>query len=438
MINYVPKYETFVFESYELDPKSLVASFRYSFDGVRRFEEKITFSSKANSVNAQALQSALELCFLLIGISYYKTFPTKLIKAGAGQFDAWQAGFVETVYRHGLSQFLYENELAPDILPTFLHADFITAGTIRSAARYKGSGVLALQSGGKDSLLTAALLEGRGMNYTPWYAQYSETHPGVLDTLGSPLRTVRRELDTEALRKSQVDGGLNGHVPVTYIMMSLALVDAILNNENTILVSIGAEGTEPHAFVGDLPVNHQWAKSWEAEKLFAEYVARCVSPDIRIGSPLREHSELRIAELFAGIAWQRFGHDFSSCNLANYMQGSDNRTLRWDGTCPKCANAFLLFAPFIEPTELAGTIGCNLSSKPELTDIFKGLLGIEGHMKPFECIGEVEELRLAYHMAREKWGAELYALPFSVPTSQFDYLYKNKSQTWASSIFSLK
>ena len=53
-----------------------------------------------------------------------------------------------------------------------------------------------------------------------------------------------------------------------------------------------------------------------------------------------------------------------------------------------------------------------------LTETFKGLLGIDGVMKPFECVGEVDELRLAYHMAQK---IHDYKLPFNVPSTDFDY-----------------
>jgi hypothetical protein len=65
--------------------------------------------------------------------------------------------------------------------------------------------------------------------------------------------------------------------------------------------------------------------------------------------------------------------------------------------------------------------GEDLFAKASLTETFKGLLGIDGVMKPFECVGETNELQTAYHMAREKFGHEAYQLPFEVPKADFDY-----------------
>jgi hypothetical protein len=50
-------------------------------------------------------------------------------------------------------------------------------------------------------------------------------------------------------------------------------------------------------------------------------------------------------------------------------------------------------------------------------------------MKPFECVGEIDELRLAYHKAQTKDGYE--PLPFEVPSSSFDYEQTYSAQAWA-------
>ncbi len=50
-------------------------------------------------------------------------------------------------------------------------------------------------------------------------------------------------------------------------------------------------------------------------------------------------------------------------------------------------------------------------------------------MKPFECVGEIAELRLAYHMAQKRGGYE--PLSFAVPVSAFDYGQEYDAQDWA-------
>ncbi len=276
----------------------------------------------------------------------------------------------------------------------------------------------------------ASLLAKAGIEFTPWYVSSADEHPEILDQFETPLSVTKRLLDHEALQVAQADGGKNGHVPVTYILQSLALIEAILRGKDTVLVAIAHEGEEAHDWIGDLPVNHQWSKTWQAEQDFSRYVERYVAKGFKIGSPLRQYSELKMAELFAHYAWDKVGHQFSSCNVANYQQGYANTTLQWCGECPKCANSYLLFAPFIEARELQSLFnGEDLFTKPLLKDTFKGLLGIDGVMKPFECIGEIDELRSAYHKALTRGGYR--PLPFDVPESSFDYEQTYPAQEWA-------
>lgn len=415
----------FIFKSYSFDPQSATASFEYGFEGGREFTETIQFGGGEVENNQDVLDKALFLAFILIGTSYYKTFPSVHVQLER-PLDEWQASFFTSVYQEGLSQFAYENELTRANLAHFSAKEFYQP---KITWPYTGSGTLVLQSGGKDSLLTATVLNKEHTPFIGWYLSSSNRHPAILDEIVTDLKTSIRTIDIASLKQAATEGGLNGHVPITYIVQSLAVIQAILLGKSDVFVSIAHEGEEPHHHIDDLPVTHQWSKTWAAEQAFAEYVKRYISPDIRIGSPLRHLSELRVAELFVENAWDKYGHEFSSCNVANYQQGNDNSTLKWCGNCPKCANSYLLFAPFVDSNELKSIFnGQDLFTKPILEKTFKGLLGIDGEPKPFECIGEIDELRLAYHMAQTK--GEYGSLPFDVPTSDFDYKQTYPSQNW--------
>lgn len=414
----------FVFESYKFDEKKSLATFHYNAGG-HVFTERIHLAPASNHYDHLTFEKALFLAFVLIGTSYFKAFPSSEVAFAHSGIDQLQADFLNKVYQEGMSQFAFENSLKREDLahfvPTIDAAPAPTTG-------YDGEGILALQSGGKDSLLTASLLQERNIPFTSFYITSASSHPGILDELPGQLTVVRREIDMTALKKAKSDGALNGHVPVTFIVLAIATLQAILLGKKTILASIGHEGEEPHAWIGDLAVNHQWSKTWPAEQLFAAYVKRYVSHEIQVGSPLRSLSEFRISELFAERAWQRFGHSFSSCNLANYEQGANNQQLSWCGVCPKCANAFILFAPFIAHDELTALFsGRDLFTEPVLLQAMKGLLGVDGVMKPFECVGEVDELRYAYHLSEASGYARL---PFAVPESSFDPSQSYEAQEW--------
>lgn len=407
---------TFIFENYEFLPAKKTARFLYSFDSGLQCEETVRFELADEGYDQAALDRALELAFFLIGVSYYKLFPSAGVIVKKGSLDEWQSRFLNHAYQEGLSQFAYENGLTRRDLPHFR----ATTARQPAGASYAGKGVLALQSGGKDSILTAQLLDRKKIVFDSLYITSGQTYPRLLDTIGGRLALARRQLDRAALKSGQRAGGLDGHIPVTYIVTALGLVQAILINKHMVLTSVGHEGEEPHAWINDLPVNHQWSKTWQAEMLMAAYVSRYIAPEIRVGSPLRGYSELRIAEMFTETAWQAYGQSFSSCNQANYRQGHDNSRLSWCGDCPKCANFYLLFAPFLDFRELRNIFGGrDLLTSPDLQTTFKGLLGVDGVMKPFECVGETAELRLAYHMAQARGGYG--QLSFAVPVSNYDY-----------------
>ena len=425
-MTYVSPYKEFIFESYLFDSDTGEAEFNYSFDGELRFTERVAFSV-ADEYDRAALDRALFSAFIIAGISYYKAFPARQFLVRARELSEDEASFYSEVYLHGLSQFVYENRLDPTDIAVFAGA----AQLEQQMDEYKGSGSLVLQSGGKDSLLLIELLSKSRHTGSAWYMQQSLSVPGVVEQLGWPLRKIQRHIDRDGLGAAKEMGGLNGHVPVTYIVLGYAVIDAILHSEATVLAAIGHEGEEPHAYIGDYPVTHQWSKTWGAEKMFSRHVERYISAGIRVGSPLRGFSELKIAELFVKDAWGRYSRSFSSCNVANYQQGHDNRELTWCGLCPKCANSYLLFAPFVEKEELVEVFGGDLFVEPALIDTFKGLLGVDGIEKPFECVGEIDELRLAYHKALVHGYS---SLGFEVPDSSFDADIVYEHQAWARSL----
>ena len=303
-----------------------------------------------------------------------------------------------------MSQFAYENGLKREGLAHFAFGDITEVAENHKAT---DPGILVLLSGGKDSLLTAEKVRESGVSFKVCYITAQQNYPAILDEFGNPI-VIRREIDMEGLKQV---GGLNGHVPVTLINEALALIQVILLGFNRVELGVGREGLEPHASIGDLLVNHQWAKTEEAQNLFKNYVREHVTSGVTVGSLLENMNELQIAEEFANKCWAKYGDKFSSCNVANYKQGENNRDLKWCSKCAKCANSYLLFCPYVAFPEQEKIFHRDLFLDPEMTEIFKGLLGVDGVMKPFECVASIEELRWAYHHRLPGYGE----LSFTVP-----------------------
>ena len=135
-------------------------------------------------------------------------------------------------------------------------------------------------------------------------------------------------------------------------------------------------------------INHQYSKSIEAERDFQNYLSASVTRDVRVFSVLRPMSELDIARRFAANG-KYFGV-FSSCNK-NFKQGGVPSVTRWCGKCPKCAFVFVMLGAFIPRRKMVEMFGEDVLMKPELLTMYKDLTGY-GTMKPFECVGEFEEV----------------------------------------------
>jgi UDP-N-acetyl-alpha-D-muramoyl-L-alanyl-L-glutamate epimerase len=197
----------FIFKSYSFDKANSLAKFEYGFDDGQNFIETVTFEVGEKYDN-QMLNRALFLAFMVIGTSYYKAFPSSTVKLDV-QLDALQVDFFNNVYQEGMGQFAFENNLTRDDLAHFTANGPMPTGT----THYNGLGVLALQSGGKDSLLTAELLKKSGKEFTSWYVSSSDNYPKVIDKIGTKFVLSRRNIDHDGLRQAKADGGLNGHVP---------------------------------------------------------------------------------------------------------------------------------------------------------------------------------------------------------------------------------
>lgn len=391
----------FRFLDYTFDGNVGVASFRYQNDGVV-FNERAQFFIPNEAIyNREILDRALFLAFVMIGTSYYKAHPTRDVVLNRS-IDGFQAGFFNKVYQEGLSQFAYENNLTRDDLA---HFDGVGDDVVLKDSGAK-SAVLAFVSGGKDSLLAAEKIRESGMECEIAYISSYDGYPAVIDEFKKPI-IIRRFVDRRGLKQV---GGMNGHVPITMINQALAVIQVILLGFSTIDFGIGREGLESHAMIKDLPVNHQWSKTEEAQGLLKAYIKKYIASDIVLDSVLKNYNELEIAKQFAKLCWGRFGNKFSSCNVANYKQDADNHALKWCAKCAKCANSYLLFAPFVGFEEQKKLFGRDLFTDPEMTEVFKGLLGVDGVMKPFECVASTEELRWAYKNRLPGYGE----LPFKL------------------------
>jgi hypothetical protein len=378
----------FQFVDYKFDQAQKRLDLHYAFKDAEAFTETIVFPSGTRTLTVQdrdALDRAIRLYFLLAGVSYYKAAIPDKIRCLPFTLDRHTAQFCEEVYRAGLGEFAYRNNIK--LRFSFVPDVEDTQKPIKLDLPHR---LLVPVGGGKDSTVTIELLKKEGFDMA-LIASAGKSLPqpiaDIMKVADLPSFHVQRFISPK-LMELNAQGALNGHVPITAILSSLLVICAILYGYDTIVQSNEGSASEPNVIYDGLAVNHQYSKSFDFEKAFQAYVQDRISPSIRYFSLLRPMTETAISARFAKYCAPYFSV-FRSCNTA-FRQDEERRGSRWCCACPKCRFVFLALAPFMKKEDLVRIFGKNMLDDPIQEEGYRQLCGLSGH-KPFECVGEIHE-----------------------------------------------
>jgi UDP-N-acetyl-alpha-D-muramoyl-L-alanyl-L-glutamate epimerase len=386
------KYKKFIFQKYELAGGKTGARFYYSLDDKINFVETIKFDSRGidwRKVNNQILERVLFNLHLVLGISYYKTYCPKQIVINSGTLSKKQAQFWNKLYTKGLGEFFYKNKIDFGSLIAFPYK------TKRGKAikiKLKNRS-LAPVGGGKDSVVTAELLKKEKFDFSLISLRDSVIQRKVSKTIGKDRIIIDRTIDKNITILNQ-EGAYNGHIPISAIYSFITLLACVLYDYKNIIFSNERSANYGNVKYLGQTINHQYSKTFEFEKDFDDYVHEFITPSINYFSLLRPISELKIVELFA--KYKKYFPIFSSCNQNFKINKKTNQ--RWCGKCAKCAFVFNQLAAFIEKDELIKFFGKNLYADKSLFNLYLELLG-EKNIKPFDCVGTPEEVKVAFYLA---------------------------------------
>ncbi|MGY1740884.1 MULTISPECIES: hypothetical protein [unclassified Blastococcus] len=372
-----------------LDLATGEAAFTYRL-GDDEFTERLTLDPAALPDTAPGqLDAALDLVHLVMGTSYYKLRAPGRVVVRRPLTKA-QFAVAEAAYGAGLGEFAAVNRLP---LPHTVAWDVEVRDAATPAPAAGGRGALLPVGGGKDSALALVVIpDGTALAVNPTDAQRE-----VARAAGAPLLGVRRRLDPLMIQRTK-EGGLNGHVPVTAINSAISTLVAVLGGHDPVVFANERSADEETMSIGGVPVNHQYSKSYEFERLFA---AAAAEVGVTYFSLTRQLSELATVAAVAGLPLREH---ILSCNRSytqRHMGGE--ATQRWCLHCDKCLFTYLMFAVFLTPAEAERMFGGNPLADPSLVDGFRVLWATD---KPFDCVGERAEsaAALAHLAGTGAWG----------------------------------
>ncbi len=399
------EYPFFIYEGFDVssDAKGIQVEYHFNLADKIRFNPGFTLPLKPfmkqkpteSFVHSPEIQDLLFHIGLIEVISYWKAACPPLLIIKDRKLSVGQVSFWKKVYYQGLGEFFYTNgiEADPD---QFINIESTGTGFTPHQFNLSES-VLLPVGGGKDSIVSLELLRN----------EY-DLRPFILNPRGASLETcfkagfsnnmiaeINRRLDPRLLELNE-QGFLNGHTPFSALLAFYTLLTAAFTGNRHIALSNESSANEPT--VPGTNINHQYSKSLDFEKDFRDYVREYISADFNYFSFLRPLSELQIAMLFARNV--KYYPIFKSCNAGS-------KTDSWCCNCPKCLFAWIILSPFIPLNELVLIFGKNLYEEPGMIRYLKELTGID-EVKPFECVGTLDEVNAALQLfirqhSREKW-----------------------------------
>ena len=382
--------KTFYYKKYDFNERTGVLTLTYQTNDFV-FSETITFPNAPFCLSEAQKTSLNDIFFLThiaFGISYYKAFLSDKIIIESGTLSREQALFFDIFYLYGLGEFSVKNNISINIKFPFgkqtttchdIHLDNKTFVPI---------------GGGKDSCVSVELLKEMKQSITAFSVGSPAPITKCAKVANIPHIILMRKISPDLIRLNETGTVYNGHVPITGLIAFLLWASAILYNHRYVAMSCERSANSPNMILNDIPINHQYSKSFDFENDFLK-ITSTITPEFRYFSLLRPISEIHIAKLFADKCSDYFDI-FTSCNKA-FKLDKTKRLSGWCGNCDKCRFVFLILAPFMDKEKLVQIVGRNpLNDKAQLPG-FEELLGISGH-KPFECVGEVKECRYALKM----------------------------------------
>lgn len=407
---FVPStFTAFRFAACSIDEASATVTLDYRLEGDQpvEFRETVRFDGASwptDAARREALRRLARLLHLFAGVSYYKTaVPPRMLLDGTdadgpGDLSPALRRLLDQVYTLGLGEFAYRNRI--DVRERVRFPEAVAGAPSAPVALPATGRTLVPIGGGKDSVVALEVVQRAGRDAVCFSVGRAEPIVRCVAATGLPHAVAVRTLSPN-IGAVNAAGALNGHVPVTAVVSTIAMMTAILHGADAVAMANERSASEGNLIWNGLDVNHQWSKGAAFEREVRAVIEGEVATGLDYRSVLRPASELAIARAFSRLT--RFHDCFTSCNTVFRLDPA-RRNSQWCGDCPKCRFVFLALAPYLDPAALQGIFGVDMLDEPEQYDGFCDLAGLREH-KPFECVGEEAESLVAMRLiaARPEW-----------------------------------
>ncbi|OFY09076.1 MAG: hypothetical protein A2X11_02230 [Bacteroidetes bacterium GWE2_42_24] len=385
------KYPEFTFEDYKVEYEADAFSVTYFF----RLGDTLTFcpsvkfippKAKYHNKLAEAQISSFAFHIGMIElISYWKAACSPKVIVKPYHLTPDMIKWWKKLYFNGLGEFFYLNRIDATI-GNFMELEG-TGGVLSGIDEFDfvQKRVLVPVGGGKDSVVTLELLKAGDFDVVPFIVNPREASLNCVLKAGfseQDLFRVQRTIDPQLLQLNH-EGFLNGHTPFSALLAFVSLPSAVMCGAGHIALSNESSANESTVLGSD--INHQYSKTIDFENDFRFYLNRYINKTLNYFSFLRPLNELQIAQRFSRLTQH---HEvFRSCNVGSK---SDS----WCGHCPKCLFTAIMLAPFIGVEKVHHLFSSDLLNDNSLLPILEDLTG-HTPVKPFECVGTVDEVSAA-------------------------------------------
>lgn len=400
-------YPVFTYQSYnwKIDGNDLVINWQmgvpeYQFNPSIRILNAKEYISKTDK---NVIDNFIFNLGIIESFSYWKAFCSPEINILAGYLDEYQKNFYRDLLLKGMGQYFYENNLSYTqkdfiIISSPTHTTAHCSAVVRKnsqSVRNETKKTLIAVGGGKDSAVALELLtknfstESLGVfmlndNNNPAITKLVE-----VSGITSKIQVVKT-IDAKLLELNK-QGFLNGHTPFSAYLALLSVFCAVIFDYEDIVFSNERSANEGNAQFLGFEFNHQYSKTVEFENKFREYNQKYLS-DKNYFSILRPLYDLQIMKIFSKN--DNYFLRFLSCNKGA-ISG------RWCGKCPKCLSTYVCLYPFLTKEKILSIFGRDLFIDNTLLDLTHRMIG-DDTVKPFECIGTREELKIAFYLSFQK------------------------------------